>query len=345
MSKLAIVMISKNQVWNIGRLIESVLHETAGMSCHEIVLVDSASMDETVTVASRYPIDILRLRPEQQLTPAAGRYVGYKHTTADFVLFLDGDMELCPGWLEKALRIMQGSPKVAAVTGQIIDLPQTGALHDKPSLGMSGMDAATEVPYCGGAAMYRRAVLEQAGTFNPYLHSDEEPELCIRIRHGGHRVIQLQYPIVYHYTSPLEAWSTLVGRWRRNLYLGAGEAIRYHVGTELFWPYLKERGFGCVPALGLAGGVISFLWSLRTRQWIRFNLWLLLVAVVVAGDTYRQHSLYRVIYSLLHRLFIVDGTVRGFLSKPMNPSSYPGQFDLIKQANREESSRYSCLET
>ena len=108
MAELSIVLISKNQAWNMSRLVESVLRNTTCVSSREIVLVDSASTDGTIEVASRYPIRILRLRPDQHLTPAAGRYIGYKHTSGELVLFLDGDMELCKGWLETGLQILEG---------------------------------------------------------------------------------------------------------------------------------------------------------------------------------------------------------------------------------------------
>src|SRR5207245_9741940 len=94
----------------------------------------------------------------------------------------------------------------------------------------------------GGAALYRRSVLEHVGTFNPYLFSDEEPELYIRIRHAGYQVLQLDAPIVRHYSQPQETPSALLGRRKRKLLPGVGECIRYHMGTKLLWPYLKERG-------------------------------------------------------------------------------------------------------
>lgn len=330
MVKLAVVLISKNQAWNIARLIESVQQGTACISPPEIVLIDSASTDETVELASHYPIDILRLCPNQPLTPAAGRHLGYKHTTGDLILFLDGDMELHSGWLDKALQTMQARPEAAVVTGQVIDLPKTAGPKDKPALRELNGDMVIEIPYSGGAAMYRRSVLEQVGSFNPYLHSDEEPELCFRIRHAGYHILQLKCPIAYHYSSPNTALSTLVGRWKRNLYLGTGQVLRYSLGKELLWPYFRERGYGCVPALGLAAGFSSFLWSIKTRRWIWLNIWALLVLMIVAGDVYRKRSLYRAIHSLFHRILIVDGTVRGFLLKPFDPESYPLKFEVIK---------------
>lgn len=335
MTDLAVVLISKNQAWNISRLVESVLRETACVSSREIVLVDSASTDETIELARHYPIGILRLRPDQRLTPAAGRYVGYKNTTGSLVLFLDGDMELCSGWLEKALQIIQSRLDVGVVTGQLVDLPKAAGPDQKQPLTQAGMDVATESSFCCGAAIYRRSVLRQVGTFNPYLYSEEEPELCLRIRHAGYRVLLLGCPVAYHYSDPSGALSTLVGRWRRNLYLGFGQVIRYHFGSERLWLYLKERGYGCLPGLGLGAGLASFLWSLNSHKWIWFGLWIFLLSSVIAWDAYRKRSLYRAIFSVLHRLIIVDGMLRGFVLTPADPDSYPTRLDIIKPVSHE----------
>jgi glycosyltransferase involved in cell wall biosynthesis len=335
MPELAVVLISKNQAWNIGRLIESIILRTACVPSREMVLVDSASTDDTVATASMYAINVLRLRPDQPLSPAAGRYVGYKHTSAPLVLFLDGDMELCAGWLERALKVLRSQPDVAVVTGLTVDVwPATKAADSaeaEPSLEYS--TGLTEVPYIAGAGLYRRQALEHVGSFNPYLYSDEEPELCIRIRQAGYRIVQLDTPIAYHYSTPSEALSTLVNRWRRNLYLGAGQCLRYHFGTKTFWPYLRERGYGCVPGVGLAAGILGFGWSFYSQQWLWFQFWLLLFVMLVVVDTYRKQSLSLTVASLLKRLFIVDGTVRGFLLKPLTPESYPEKLDVIKQVS------------
>jgi len=331
MTELAVVLITKNQEWNVARLIESALEFTSGVASREIVLVDSASTDKTIDIARRHPIRILRLRPDQRLTPAAGRYIGYKHTSGDKVLFLDGDMELCNVWLERALTVFENTPDVAAVSGLLIDLPKSTPPGVKVDFEQTMYgDAVTEVLYVGGAAIYRRAVLEQVGTFNPYLHSDEEPEICLRIRHAGYRLLRIEYPIAFHYSDPREDLSTSVSYWRRSLYLGTGQNIRYLLGSKSLWPYIRERGYGCLPALAMAAGLASFLWSIATHKWDPFGLWVLLLLVIVAGDSYRKRSFYRTCSSLLHRMFEAAGMVRGFLMKPMSPDEYPSRFDVIK---------------
>ncbi len=330
MIKLSVVLISKNQAWNMSRLIESVLQNTSSISSREIVLVDSASTDGTAEVAVEYPIRVLRLRPTQHLTPAAGRYTGYKHTTGDLVLFLDGDMELCHNWLEKAVQIFKDKPDVAMITGQVIDLPKSTKSKDTPPLAKVDQVGFTKILYAGGASMYRRSVLEEIGTFNPFLYSDEEPDVCIRLGHAGYRALRLHCPMVLHYTDPPGGLSTLVGRWRRNLYLGAGQNLRYHLGTDVFWPYYKERAYGIIPGLGLFAGLLGFLWSMSTGQKIWFRLWLLAFFALIVGDTVRKRSLYKTVASLLERMFILDGTIRGFLLKPMKSETYPMEVEVVK---------------
>lgn len=332
MPDLSVVLITRNQEWNVARLVESVLERTASLASREIVLVDSASEDGTVVQAARYPIRVYRLHADQRLSAAAGRYVGFKRTTGDLVLFLDGDMELCQGWLEKALEVLGEQPDIAVVTGLVVDRP----LHTPRSepLAVEQGDAPTrliEVKHGGGAALYRRAVLNEVGPFNPHFYSDEEPELCVRIRLRGYRVVELDCPAVCHYTEPHEAISTLLARWKRKLYLGPGQILRYHLGSGVFWAYLGERGFGCLPALGLAAGVVSLLLSLLTQQWVWFGLWAFAPLAVVTLTLYRKRSVHQTLYSLVRRTLMMAGMLRGFLIRPLAPDAYPARLDEIKR--------------
>lgn len=333
MTSVSVVLITRNQAWNIERLLASVRHELATLPGSEIVLVDSASTDRTLEIAARYPITAIRLEPEQRLTAAMGRYVGARHTTGDLILFLDGDMELGQGWLGHALRVMQSRPELAVLTGHVIDrppkTPYDGALVPPPA---AGSITAESIPYTGGAALYRRDALEAAGSFHPHVISDEEPDLCIRIRHRGGQIARLGYPIAYHYSQPTEAIPTLFVRWRRNLYLGAGQNLRQHFGKDTFIPYVLQRGFGLIPAVGLLAGLVSFLWYLRTRKWYGLAAWGGLLGLVVVADALRKRSLYRALYSLILRILIADGTIRGFLLPPRDVTRQPVSYRVVRDA-------------
>ena len=336
MIELSVVLISKNQAWNISRLIESVLQATSSIISKEVILVDSASTDETVEMASRYPISIVRLQPGQRLSPAIGRYTGYKRTQGEFVLFLDGDTELVPGWLPHALRVMREVANAGAVTGKVINLLPSAAGERTPLAEKMHMDAPREVLWGsydgGGAALYRRSVLEEVGTFNPYLKSDEEPELGLRIRHAKYRILELDRPIVHHYNAAPDDISSVLSRRRRNFLLGWGQCLRYHIADDLLWPYIKERGcWSLAAALWLVAGLVSFLRTLTVSDPMWFISWILASAVLIAAAAWRKRSLRRALVAAFHRLLMVEGLFRGFLMKPFPPEIFRANFEVIKE--------------
>ncbi len=331
MIDLSVILITRNQQWNVARLIESVLQATSSIRARQITLVDSASGDHTTEIACQYPISVLQLQPDQPLSASAGRYTGFISTSGRFVLFLDGDMALYPGWIEKGLELLTNRPDVGAVTGLVIDRPIGSS--ELPATGNEeGVNPAAplEILFTGGAGLYSRAVLEKVGPFNPYLISDEEPELCLRIRHAGYKIIQLNSAIVYHYTDPLYKISTLARRWRRRLYFGAGQAIRYHLGKPLFWNFVQERGYLLLPTVGLLSGLLGLVLSVITQRWLWFGLWIILLAGFIGFDALRKHSLYLTFYSLFRRILYISGILGGFFMQPNLPGNYPARVNILR---------------
>jgi len=314
--RLSVVLIARNQAEMIGRLIDSVLAETAAIGAAEVVLVDSASEDATLDVAARYPIKILRLPHGQRLTAAAGRSVGFEATAGESVLFLDGDMELLPGWLPRAMDVLASSPRIGAVTGYIVNVTsEFEAAEESPdSEGHCG-GGVVELACrsVGGMGLYRRIALERAGSFNPSLYSDEEPELCLRLRRAGFHLVRIELPAVRHFGAGEQTVRSLLARRRRRLYLGQGQIIGSLLGSDLLWPYLRARGYGFAPAAVLLAGLGCVAWLVVAHAWIGVAAWAGLVAAVVVLDALRKRSLYRASYSALHRLFIVEGMARGLL--------------------------------
>lgn len=335
MIELSVVLISKNQAWNISRLIESVLTGTSCVSEKEIILVDSASTDETVELASRYPVTILRLQPGQRLSPAIGRYVGYKQTRGEYVLFLDGDTQLFPDWLSYALGVIRAQSKVGAVTGVVRNLPTSaaGQVAIAP-VQNNQMGPPKRVLWCnyggGGAALYRRAVLEKVGTFNPYLSSEEEPELGLRVRHAGYRILELSCPMAYHFNDAPVALSTPLSRRRRNFHLGMGQAARYHFGTKLFWPWLKERWWEPAAVLLFASGLAALLTSLVSLSAIWFGSWILAFTLLVASVALRKQSVPSTLVAVFGWCVMAEGFIKGFFKKPISPDSFNAKAEAAR---------------
>lgn len=335
--KLSVVPIARNQSEQVPRLVRSVLEELERLEVDsEVLFVDSASEDGTAEAAATYPVRVITLSPEQRLTASAARYVGFKETSGEYVLFLDGDMELLPGWLAAAIRLLDSSEGVAAVTGQRIDANPASSGPRPPFAEVELSEVGErDVHHGGGAALYRRSSLEQVGTFNPYLYSDEEPELCIRLRFGGgYRIVQLETPHVIHYTSPVDEIPTLVRRAQRRLYFGSGQVIRYSWGSPFLGPYLRERGFGLLPALWLLAGLayVAASWYSRSVIWV--VAWGIIVFLVVAAGAVRRRSIHEALVSVTKRTLHVIGTVRGLILTPLPPESYPAHHRVVQDQSK-----------
>jgi GT2 family glycosyltransferase len=335
MTDLSVVIITKNQLWNVDRLVGSVLREIADVPAAEVLLVDSGSEDGTPERAAQHPIGVLCLLPDQPLTAALGRYVGGRETTGELVLFLDGDMELCPGWLDRALRTMDERTDVAAVAGTVVDVPvdtpgTTGHWPDDVVAAWRRDPVPREITNTGGAALHRRSVLEATGSFHPFLRSEEEPELCLRIRDAGYRVLHLDTPVALHYSTPARTVGTLLARRRRRLYEGMGQVMRHHVGTPLGRTYLRERGYGLVPGLGVLVGAGALATGIGARRWWPFALWATALSSTVGIHAARRRSVGDAMFSLMQRACIVEGTVRGFVTEPVVPEAHPARFEVVQ---------------
>jgi hypothetical protein len=188
----------------------------------------------------------------------------------------------------------------------------------------------------GGAAMYRRSVLEQVGTFNPYLNSDEEPELGLRIRHAGYRILELDYPIVRHYNDAPVGISTVLSRRRRNFLLGIGQAARYHLGSKLLWPWLKERWWGTAAVSWLGAGVATLFWSLIARDFTWLGLWALGQSLLIAVLAFRKRSLRGAFVSVFNSVLLAEGVLRGFLMRPLPPESFHANVEVVKDSRNPE---------
>ena len=328
---LSIVIIARNEAGNIARSIESVLRAVEHYPQAEIVLVDSASTDETVEIARQYPISIVRLSPEWFLSASAGRYIGMRYTRGDLILCLDGDMELVTGWLDQAVPFIVESPEVAGVTGYRRDIH----LHDGQISGEQDQHCdlgghPVEVEYFGSAALYRRSALEQVGGFNPFIISNEEPELCMRLRYAGYKLMCIPCLMCKNYTLPLRSWEYFVRRFHTNLWLGYGQVPRYHLKTGMLWMIISEQGSYVVYLIGVLVSIIGLLLTLFFGNILFFGTWVFIVGVFLIVCWAKKRSLSEIWTSIVLQSFVAYGAVRGFLITPRSPEEYPTDAEIVQ---------------
>ncbi len=142
----------------------------------EVVVVDNASSDGTADLARRHEVRHLHLPTRLSYAAAINRAIGA--TEGEFVLLLNADCFLCPGFLAAALARLADpgvgsvAPKLLRVTapgqpleqidaaGMFVDRRRKNGIagHGRPSAALS---ASSEVFGAdGAAALYRRRTLE-----------------------------------------------------------------------------------------------------------------------------------------------------------------------------------------
>ncbi len=205
-------------------------------SAGPVVLADSGSADATVARASAYPIRIVQLAQPLERCCGIGPQLGYAHTDTPFVLLMDGDMELQPGFLTQALGLLQQRPELAGVGGQVLELNadhlEYRARNEKPQ----AQARSAEVDRLDGGGLYRRSAIESVGYLSDRnLHSYEEYELGLRLRERGWKLWRLPDVAATHQGHATAPYPLLLRRWQSGYIMGLGQLLRAS------WPYPTRR--------------------------------------------------------------------------------------------------------
>jgi glycosyltransferase involved in cell wall biosynthesis len=332
---LSIVIITRNEANNIARGVESALRAVRHQTDAEILLVDSASTDATVEIARQYPISIVRLPADWFLSVGAGRLIGMQYTRGEFVLHMDGDMELDPDWVDHSLAYMREHDDAGAVGGYYRNiLMLDGQIIGEQDVHHEPGSRNREVRYVGGAALYRRKAIEAMGGFQPYIRGEEGVYMSLGIRHAGYKVVQLPYLMSKHYCVPPQSMAYSRRRLHLDMWLGFGQVPRYYLGTPLFWTYLNERGSFVIYLLGVAMTLITLLATIFTKKSAVFGGWMLIQTIFVGVFIVRKRSLRKTWVSFFAHTGIAVSAVRGFLIKPRSATEYPINAEVVQVAGQ-----------
>jgi glycosyltransferase involved in cell wall biosynthesis len=306
---LSVVVKCYNEEKHIARCLRSILAATADMPV-EVILADSGSTDATVAIASTFPIVIVQLAPTEQRCCAAVAQLGYQFARGEYLLLVDGDMEVLPEFVAAALEACKRDPTLAAVGGHLIEMSKGFEYQERVQRwdAQGHLKVPKRVTGCG---MYRAAALRDVGFFmNRNLFSTEELELGLRLLARGWQLRLLPVPTVRHYGHDLPALELLRRRWINRYHHGAGQLLRCTWGTPRFLP--AARNFSLF--LGVIGwwGILLALVALTVMdggQWAAILLFTLLAPLLAAS--LRKRSLRRGAYAALawqvHALALLHG--------------------------------------
>lgn len=237
MNGVSVVIKTYNESDRIDRAIESAWAARGEVwpLPMEIVVADSLSVDGTVERARRWsshaPVRVVQLLRERDRGCGSGVELGYAWSRGRWVLLMDGDMELQPGFLGAALAHLQQHPQLAGVGGAVIDTHvrnATDRIRIRNRLGRSPGPR----PWLEGGGLYRRHAIASAGGHAADMRLDafEEADLGVRLRRAGWRLERLDIPAVAHEGHAAGTTQVLLHRWRSGRAQAAGVLLRLHAG-------------------------------------------------------------------------------------------------------------------
>jgi GT2 family glycosyltransferase len=259
--KIGIVIIGRNEAKRLPLCFQSM-----DMWGCEKVYVDSDSSDDSVAIAKEHGIEVVELDKRLPFSAARARNEGFKYllelnAELEFVHFIDGDCELDKNWLLDAIDVLDKQETVAVVFGRLREKHRNTSVYMK-LCDMGWYKPAGFVDACGGIATYRRTVFESMGGFNALLIAGEEPELCLRIRNTGWKVLSLDAEMGTHDS----AMTQFTQWWTRCVKVGFGYMNGLEWGgwskqykSALFWAGLPFFIVLLVLITNSSAGLLLFL--------------------------------------------------------------------------------------
>jgi glycosyltransferase involved in cell wall biosynthesis len=329
--KLSIGIKALNEEKNIAATIESALNGAAPWNS-EVILADSHSTDQTVEIAKKFPIEILKLVDPEDRSPGAGAQIAFEHSIGDYFMMLDGDMILDETFINNAISYLEENLEVAGVGGIIEEVNIDNYQYRFDHYKKNRLSGTTEVNSLNGGGMYRRAAILDVGYFsNANLRSYEELELGIRLLHRGWKLVNIGQRSTKHFGHKIGSYKLIMRRLQTGYMNGVGQIVRESIGTQYFWRLLSTFRH-------LQYAIIVILWMALlfavTAISVIFGAFLLpllflLIAVPVLYLAIRRNSLPGGVFSLFSWGALAIGLLRGVLQKSRRPRGETPKYDLI----------------
>ena len=206
----------------------------------EVIVADNFSTDgSSEMLQSDYPeVRVLALESNRGFTGACN--AGIRVAQGAIVVLLNNDTEAAPDWLVEIVAAFNRYPDVGMIASKLLLFDQRDTFHPAGDLFCTdGVPANRGVwqkdsgqydegyvfSACGGAAAYRRGMLQQVGMLDEdFFFSCEDVDLAWRAQLQGWRALYAPSAVVYHHLSAT----------------GGGETASFHDGRNTIYVLVKD---------------------------------------------------------------------------------------------------------
>jgi glycosyltransferase involved in cell wall biosynthesis len=203
--KVSVILTTYNSAAFVERAINSILTQTYPI--YEIVVVDDASTDETISTVKKYlrGNSLKVIQSKHNMGPSFSRNKGLKYITGEFFAFMDSDDHWAPDRLAVMVQALNTSKSdVVYCNQEIVDNNgsklgiQSDSYPMRPTKNEKFMDFIFKRNVIGTSAVLARSSIAKKVLFDETLRSAEDYDFWIRYASTGSSFHYIEKPLVYY---------------------------------------------------------------------------------------------------------------------------------------------------
>jgi GT2 family glycosyltransferase len=285
---VAVVVLNENGLRWLPKCLSSVIR--TDYENLDVFVVDNASTDGSVRYVREHFRDVKIIVHSTNLGFAAGYDRALERIKADYVVLLNNDTEvLSSDWVQSLVKVAAADAEIAAVGCKLVSIDQPDRLDSVGGMGVPfwrgfvdiGREEQDEGQYdttdfepfsfCGGAALLKQAIFEQAGGFDEkFFMYVEDVDLSWRFRLLGYEVKLAPEAKVAHFFSGSTGIKAVDARKLYYCHRNLLRAILKNCGASLRWALRNYLLFWLITVVGFAileprkavAVTKAFLWNL-----------------------------------------------------------------------------------
>lgn len=220
-AKVAVVIVNWNGRAVLEAYLPSVVKHSQTDWC-KVFVIDNASTDNSVEYVSTHFPTVGLVRLDKNHGFAGGYNLGLRCIEADYLVLLNSDVRVTPGWVNAIIDYMDSHGDVAACQPKILSERDNSSFEYAGACGgyidrygypfcrgrmfsvvekdKGQYDDVASIFWASGAALFiRSSVFDEMGGFDTTFFAHmEEIDLCWRIKRAGYKICCVPSSVVYH---------------------------------------------------------------------------------------------------------------------------------------------------
>lgn len=288
---ISFIIIGKNEGERLEKSISSVLNviELDNIKDSEIIYVDSKSSDDSLSIAMSMGVRTFLITGE--CNAAIARNIGAKESKGNILFFLDGDMEILPGFLQNIIN--EGNmtyPFVSGIFDDIVYNQEWKYQHTSRRIKLNEGDKDLIEYTTGGLFIIEKALWEKVNGMDSIFTKSQDYDLGLRLAKLGIPLHRKAILLAKHHTV-----SYYRRKWDPSIKKYASLILRKHFFNPYCYDTVIRGQYSSITLL------LSICMSIISPLFLLLYLFVLLYKFYRVGKIDKQYHI-----SLFYKTIVED---------------------------------------